>query len=143
MRGRKNSSGFTLVETILASVILCGAVLALGAISTRSLSQTKLNRQYETAAALADKQLTIIDYTGVEDFIEMGQTEGAFSNTSQNEKSNVGPRYHWEAVTEYRDIDNLYKVNLTVSWVEHNRRYNISVDTMLNGTGMLVETERE
>ncbi len=124
-------------------VVRLAAAMALGAISTRSLSQTKLNRQYETAAALADKQLTIIDYTGVEDFIEMGQTEGAFSNTSQNEKSNVGPRYHWEAVTEYRDIDNLYKVNLTVSWVEHNRRYNISVDTMLNGTGMLVETERE
>ena len=149
VRGRKNSSGFTLVETILASVILCGAVLALGAISTRSLGQTKLNRQYEVAAALADRQLTLIDYIGVEDFIELGQTEGefgagdAFSNTSQNEKSNVGPRYRWEAVTEYRDIDNLYKVNITVSWVERNRRHSVSVDTMLNGKGMLVETGQE
>jgi len=72
-------TGFTLVETITASVILCGAVLAVGAISTRSLGETRLNRQYEVAAALADRQ--------------------------------------------------------------RNRPYSISVNTMLNGTGMFVETE--
>ena len=126
-------TGFTLVETITASIILCGAVLAVGAISTRSLGETRLNRQYEVAAALADRQLTMIDYIGVENFIESGQTEG--------ELEEFEPGYHWKVVTDYQAIDNLYLVSITVSWVEHNRPYSISVETMLNGTGMLVETE--
>jgi len=133
MRAKRNKRGFTLVETITASVILCGAVLAVGAISTRSLGETRLNRQYEAAAALADKQLTMIDYVGVDSFIESGQMEGEFEEFE--------PGYHWEVITDYQAIDNLYLVNITVSWVEHNRPYSISVDTMLNGTGMLVEIE--
>ena len=133
VRAKRNKRGFTLVETITASVILCGAVLAVGAISTRSLGETRLNRQYEAAVALADRQLTMIDHIGVETFIESGQMEGDFEEFE--------PGYHWEVVTDYQAIDNLYLVNITVSWVEHNRPYSISVDTMLNGTGMLVEIE--
>ena len=53
MRVKKSETGFTLIETVLASIVLCAAVLALGAISTRSLSQAKLNRQFETAIACA------------------------------------------------------------------------------------------
>lgn len=133
MRAKRNKRGFTLVETITASVILCGAVLAVGAISTRSLGETRLNRQYEVAAALADRQLTMIDHIGVEVFIDSGQTEGDFEEFE--------PGYHWKVVTESQAIDNLYLVNITVSWVELKRPYSISVDTMLNGTGMLVEAE--
>ena len=128
-------SGFTLVETIVASIILCGAALALGAISTRSLSGARLNRQYEVAAALADRQLTLIDYIGVENFIELGQTEG--------ESEQFEPGYHWEVVTESGDIDNLYLVNITVSWVERNRTHSVSVETRLSGTGMLIATEQD
>ena len=133
MRAKRNKRGFTLVETITASVILCGSVLAVGAISTRSLGETRLNRQYEVAAALADKQLAMIDYVGVEEFIELGQMEGDFEESE--------PGYRWEVVTESQDVDNLYLVNITVSWVERKRPYTISVDTMLNGTGMFVDTE--
>jgi len=126
-------TGFTLVETILASVILCGAVLALGAISTRCLSETRLNRQYEVAAALLDRQLTMIDYVGIEEFTELGQMEG--------ELEEFEPGYYWRVVTEPQGIDNLYQVSITVRWVERNRQHSISVDTMLNGKGMLIGIE--
>lgn len=124
-----NKKGFTLVEIILASVILCGAVLTLGAISTRSLTATKLNREYELAAALADRQLTIIDYIGIENFIESQMTEGEFDQ--------LEPKYRWEVQTEPLDTDNLYRVTVIISWNNQKRLYSISVDTMLNGTGML------
>jgi len=42
---KKNEGGFTLVEVIAASFLLCFAVMMLAAGSTRSLSDTKLNRQ--------------------------------------------------------------------------------------------------
>ncbi|MHC4485650.1 MAG: type IV pilus modification PilV family protein [Planctomycetota bacterium] len=69
---KRNNRGFTLVETVAASAILCGAVLTVGAISTRSLSGTRLNRRYEMATALIDKQLSLIDYVGIDEFIELG-----------------------------------------------------------------------
>lgn len=135
VRAKKNKTGFTLIETILASIVLCGAVLALGAISTRSLSQARLNRQCEQAMVCVEKQLALIDYVGIEVFIESGQMEGDFQQFE--------PAYHWEVAAESQDIDNLYLVNITVSWVERNRPYSISVDTMLNGTGAYIETEEQ
>jgi len=130
---KRNNRGFTLVETAVASAILCGAVLTIGAISTRALSGTRLNRRYEVAAALIDKQLSLIDYVGIDEFIEVGQTEGVFDESGQE--------YHWEVATEYQDIDSLYLVTITVSWVEHNRPYSLSVDTMLDGMSVFIEVE--
>jgi len=130
-----NNRGFNLVETVVASIILSGAVLTVGAVSTRSLSGTRLNRQYEIAASLIDKQLSLIDYIGIDEFIELGHMEGVFEEFE--------PGYHWEVSAEYEGIDNLYLLNITVSWIERNRPYSVSVETMLNGTGMLVDIEQE
>ena len=133
MMALKNNSGFTLIETILAGVILCASVLTIGAISTRSVTGTKLNRQYEMAAELANRQLTMIDYIGIENFIEAGNTEGEFKNFE--------PAYHWEVVTESQGIDNLYMVKITVSWIQRGHSYSVSMDTMLNGAGLLIEEQ--
>lgn len=128
----RDRPGFTLVETIAASTILCMAVLALGAISTRSLGSMRLNRQYEEAASLADKQLAFIDFIGIEDFIEAGQMQG--------ESKGFTRTYYWRAATAYEGTDNLYEVAVTVSWLDHRQVRSISVNTMLNGTGQLLVT---
>ena len=128
---KENNKGFTLVETMVASTILCGAVLAVAAVGTRSLTGTRLNRRYEMATLLADKQLSLVDYVGIDEFIEAGQMEGVFED--------VQPEYHWQIATEYQEIDGLYLVTLAVSWVEHNRPYSILIDTMLNGTNPYTE----
>ena len=128
-------TGFTLVETLLASAILCGAVLAVGAVSTRTLSSTRVNRHYEKATALAEKQFCQIDYIGVEDFINAGVTEGIFEEFE--------PAYKWEVQTKDMDSDNLYEVTVTVSWFEYNRKYSVSVDTRLNGVGKLIELDQQ
>ena len=53
-------AGFNLVETVVASMILSGAVLALGAISSNALVGTRRNQHYRTAAGIAEKQLALI-----------------------------------------------------------------------------------
>ena len=131
-RERRDNKGFSLVETIVSSIILSGAVLAVGAIGTRSMVETRLNRQYETAAALIDKQLALIDYMGIDEFIEQGETEGVFADYE--------PGYNWEVQTEYQDIDNLYLVRIKMSWVERKRIYDLTVDTMLDGEGTYTDT---
>jgi type II secretory pathway pseudopilin PulG len=129
MMGRKrDNTGFTLVETVVASAILCGTVLVVGAISTRAVSGTRLNRQYEMAALVADRQLRLIDYVGIDKFIEAGQMEGVFEQFE--------PGYYWRVTTESQDIDSLYLVTITVSWAEQNHPYSITVGTMLDGASV-------
>jgi len=124
-------AGFTLVETIVASLILCGSILVLAAIGTNCLTAVRLNRQYEIAASLADRQLMLIDYLGVEQFAASERTEGQFDQFE--------PGYRWEVTTEPQEIDNLYLVTVTVSWVEKARTYKVSVETMFDGTDTLPE----
>ena len=128
---KKFVGGFTLVETIVSNVILCGAVVTLGAVGTLCLTQTKLNSQYETAASLADRQLALIDYIGIDDFIQKGQTEGEF------ESGQV--KYTWRADIVSLGIDNLYGITLTVSWMHRNRQYKVVLESRLNGSGGTVE----
>jgi Tfp pilus assembly protein PilV len=131
IRPKRNSKGFNLVETLVAGAILSGTVLTVGAISTRALTGTKLNRQYETAASLIDKQLSLIDYMGIDQFVELGQTEGVFEDFE--------PGYQWQATTEYQGVDSLYLVTLTVTWVDRNRPYSLSAQTMFDGESTYVE----
>lgn len=108
-------------------MILSGAVLTLGAIGTNALSGTRLHRHYEIAAALVDKQLSLIDYMGIDAFIEAGQTDGVVEE--------LGPAYRWSVTTEYQGVDSLYLVTIVVSWLEGVRPYNVTAQTMLDGAG--------
>jgi prepilin-type N-terminal cleavage/methylation domain-containing protein len=121
----QSSRGFNLVETMVASVILSSAVLTVAAISSKALTATRLNRQYEVAASLIDRQLALVDYIGIDAFVESGQTEGVFEE--------VEPGYHWEITAEYQGIDSLYLVTITVTWIDRNRPYKIVTQTMFDG----------
>jgi prepilin-type N-terminal cleavage/methylation domain-containing protein len=134
-RTKRNKRGFTLVEMVTASSILSGAVLVLVAITTRSMTGTRLNRQYEIAASIIERQLSLLDYVGIDEFIELGRAEG--------DVEDFEPGYHWEATTEYQGIDSLYLVTITVTWLERNRPYSVSVQTRLNGMSTYVEAETE
>lgn len=131
MLATKRNKGFTLIETILASLILCASVLVLVVICTRSLSGTRLNRQYETASDLAEKRLVFVDYMGVENFINSGETQGEFEQ--------LDSVYNWKISAEKIGIGNLYEVRATVTWVDQNRSYDVSASTRINGTGDVSE----
>jgi hypothetical protein len=120
-------AGFNLVEALVATVILSGAVLTLGAIGTNALSSTRLHRHYEAAAALIDRQLSLIDYMGIDQFVQAGQTEGVVEEGE--------PAFRWSVATEYQGTDNLYLVSLTVTWLEGSRPYSVVAQTMLDGSG--------
>jgi len=132
MVGHSRQRGFSLVEALVAGAILSGAVLTVTAISTNALSAARLNRQYEVAAAVADRQLRIIDYVGIDGFLQTGRFSG--------DVSEFEPGYHWEVATEYQDIDSLYLVTVTVSWVDRGRPYKFMVETMLDGQSTYTQT---
>jgi Tfp pilus assembly protein PilV len=120
-------AGFSLVETLVAGVILSGSVLALGAISTNAIGDIRLNRHYETAASLIEMQLTMIDHVGIDRFVQSDKMDGVFDEFE--------PGYQWKVSADARDIDNLYLVTITISWMEGSRLHQVSAQTMLDGTG--------
>lgn len=135
MKLKQRNKGFTLIETIVASTILCGSVLTITAVCSQAMANTRLNRQYETALLLADRQLSLIDYVGIDEFIDLGSYEGDF------DKKDFQPLYSWKATIQYENLDDLYYVTVTVNWTDHNRPYSISIDTMLNGISIYAETD--
>ncbi len=138
-RYRKNAKAFSLVEMIAASVVLSGGVVALCTLNTSSFTAVRANRQLETAWAMLDRQLTIIDYMGLEEFLELKQFSGQIGPTEAN--STV---YYWNAELTEGTSDNLYTIELTMSWGPPGRQRSISVTTVLNGTDeMILEEENE
>ncbi|MFH1716750.1 MAG: type II secretion system protein [Planctomycetota bacterium] len=131
-RIKRKTRGFTLVEVICASAILCGAVMIVGTAGTQALRGTRLNRLYEMAVSLANRQLTVIDYVGIDSVIESAELEG--------DSEDLGYSFHWELKTEYQEIDSLYLVTVTVSWLDGNRARSISVDTMFDGVTLAEDT---
>lgn len=127
--------GFNLIETLAASMILSATVLTLGAISTNALTSTRQHRHYESAAAVIDMQLTLIDQVGVDQFIEAGQMEGV--------NDQFEPGYQWVVTTEYAGTDNVYAVKITVTWLEGKRPYSVTAQTMLDGASMASEKAAE
>ena len=122
---RRQAKGFTLVDVIAASVILCGAVMLVGRVGTQAMTGTKLNRRYEMASSLIDRQLSLIDYIGIDAFVEAGESEG--------QSDDFGYSFTWYVETEYQEIDSLYAVKITVRWAEGRSPYSITVDKMLDG----------
>jgi len=130
MVNRTGRAGFSLVEMVVAAVLLSGAVVALCAISNKSLGGVKLNRETELAWELLDRQLTLIDYIGVEQFIEAGQLEGGFDDEQDSQAV-----YLWSSDITEGEIDNIYQVDMVVSWTAGGRAGQVSASTVFNGTG--------
>ena len=131
-RKAKNNSGFSLIEVVIAAVLLSMVVIVVCTLSTRSLTAVRSNREYEFAWDLLDNQLTMIDSVGIEDFIDAGQLSGGFG---EEENSDTG--HLWQVWITEEEADNLYRVDITVSWAHGS----VSAATVLNGEGLLVEVD--
>lgn len=133
---RKSEKAFSLVEVIVASIILSTAVVALCAVGNKSMIGVKRNREYEQAWELMDKQLTMISSAGIDQFIEADRFEGQVGK-----EDGQGSTHYWTAQVQQGEADYIYEVTLTISWGPENRSRNISVATRFNGQGLLEETE--
>ncbi len=121
--------GLSLVETLVAGVILSATVVTVSALSSKAMFGTGTNRAYELAASLIDRQMTMIDAVGIDAFMEMGQTQGEFGE--------IAPDYTWSLFVEPLGIDNLQEVTLTVYWSARGGIKSLSVTTRLNGQSVL------
>jgi len=135
MKRLRNNKGFSLIEMIVASIILSLAVVSICGLGTKSMTAVRSNRDYEVAWDLLDRQLTLIDYAGIEDFINQGQTTGHFGD-DESESTHL-----WAVKFEEGEYDSLYNVQLTVTWGSQRVPRSISVSTVINGSGAEIEEQ--
>ena len=118
---------YTLIEALVATLILAGGLTTISALNSRCLIRTRQNQQYDRAWQLLDRQLTLIDTMGIEQFLE--------NRTTQGEIDDEETIYQWDVVVVREPIDQLYRVTLAIKWFKGKQWHTISATTCLNGQG--------
>lgn len=107
MSSRRSKRGFTLVEMIVATMLLAiGAVAAMMCIGSATRA-AGVSREYATAARMAEQRFAEIAQQP--DQIQGGTQSGDFGQDY--------PGYSWEQTVETTDFAGLVRVTLTITWV--------------------------
>lgn len=103
---RHNRQGFTLVEMIVAAILLVvGVVAALACIGSATRS-TALAAEYTTAALLAQQRFAEIE----------AQPDQLTSGDQQGDFGEEFPGYSWHQMVETTDFGGLVRITLTIEW---------------------------
>lgn len=119
----RRQSGFSLIEMIVATLLMSVAIVGLLALITGAMSNAARVREYERAAMLARTQMNELL---VQDPLPVGsQMQGEFGND-----------WGWEATAEPFEIlpgarpgaFMLARIHLTIWWTSENRRKTVDLD---------------
>lgn len=107
--GGRGARGFTLVEGLLAGVILALVGMMIGQGVSQSLRSAAESREVRKAAELLDRTLTKVDLIGPNRVMTQGPTSGRFPPPDDG--------YGWRVAIESLMEPDLYGVEVTVTWV--------------------------
>lgn len=135
-RGAVKAHGFTMLETLVAALILSLSVVTVAALFSRSLAAVSELDEYERAWSLVDRQFTLIDQMGIEEFINSGELTGFFESDEGD-----GGGYWFSADVTPTDSDGLYRINLTVYWGDEQQPRQVVCSSIFSGSSELLEGE--
>jgi type II secretory pathway pseudopilin PulG len=116
----RRSGGFTLLEAMLAVVILGAAMLAIMEGLSHSLNAIESIKNYNTATELLGMKLAEVDQLTV---LEEGVEDGDFEE--------YHPGFTWIREIVASELTDLYEVRITVNWTEHGTAASDSIATYL------------
>ena len=122
---RSRRAGLTLVEVILALMIIGTGLVALVAAVSRCLAVPRLAMNFDTARELLG-QLEAEEPVAVEEDIEEAAGSGTFESPHAN--------FSWERKVEQEGDDEesgLWRVTTTISWTENQKTRNEQVVTLV------------
>lgn len=119
--------GFTLVEVLVALVIVSLALGLLVRIFSSGLSNTQVAADYATATAFAESTLAAI---GVATPLAAGQSEGAIDNRFRRVVA-VRPYTEGEEQDDedFRDLE-AYQVTVTVLWQDGSQQRSVALTSL-------------
>jgi len=122
---KKYRGGFTLLEALVAMMVLAGSLVALQGIVSRCMYRVRVNEEKERAWQVLDRQMTAIDAMGIDTYMQEPLTEG--------EIEEYGMLFNWRVDTSIESIDCMYEVRITIWWGPETNPHVISATTKLNG----------
>ena len=122
----QRTAGFTLVEVLVAGVILALSAVALGMAVSNCMNSLGLARDYQRAAELLDRTFTKIDLIGPSLLLYEGPTQGVFNEPHQ--------KFSWQAeIDDSRLEGHLYEVTVSIFWqTPSGKLRSIKAQTLLN-----------
>lgn len=106
------NDGFTIIEVLVALVLLGIAVMMTVQLTTQNQSALSRTRRQDTAIILAREKLFELEEDGLS--ASTGKT-GDFGSEY--------PAYDWKASAHATDISEFYRLHLTVSWGDKKDRH--------------------
>jgi general secretion pathway protein I len=111
IRNRKSKrSGFTLIEMIVATLLLAIAVVGALAAYAAATQSAATSERLHTVALLAQRRLTELELQS--DTLSGGEQQGDFGENY--------PEYRWKQIVEPTEYQDLYKVTLAIQWGSQN-----------------------
>ena len=122
----QRTAGFTLVEVLVAGVILALSAGALSLTVAQNMRSLSLARDYQRSAELLDRTFTKIDLIGPARLLYEGPREGHFAKPYD--------RFAWQVKEiESRLEGNLYEVTVRILWeTPGGKPQFIEAQTLLN-----------
>lgn len=116
-------SAFTLVEAIVATIILGVALTALLGLTTRAVGAQTRGEHLATAAMLADNRLNLVLALGPEEYPAEFDLRGTCESPFE--------KYAYEIELDPKGQTDPYDVFITISWQDAGRLRTLSFDTKL------------
>ncbi len=120
----RRHGGFTLIEALVAGIILAMAVAVIGTTLSHAYASLTDAKEEGHAAILMDDLLTKIDLIGPARIASEGPRQGRFDGEEE--------RFSWSAEISNRPQGHLYEVTATVFWDYAGKTKSIRVQTYLN-----------
>jgi hypothetical protein len=122
----KKHKGISLLETVTAATILATAVMTVCGLSAKGLRSVRLNQEQEKAWDYLDRQLVLIDTSGVATLAEAGTASGEIESFD-------GRLWRWTAEAAETELTGLYDVKVQVEWLSNKRLKQVTCCTRLCG----------
>jgi len=122
---RNERGGFTLLELMVAAVILAVGLVAVLEAITRSLQCGRLNREHTRAVLLAEAKMAELRSLPQ---LETGNLEGSFAEESAVPS---GTEYHWRAEVLSSEEAAPLLVRITVYWLSGTQRREVTIESLV------------
>lgn len=117
-------SGFTLIEAMVAALILAISAVAIGGSVNQSLHALRRARDYQRSAELLDGVMTRIDLLGPDRVAREGPLEGTFEPPDD--------RFSWDAQVDSLIDGFLFEITVNVRWDDGYGAHTASLSTRIN-----------
>jgi hypothetical protein len=113
------------LEALVATMVLTASLVTLQGIVSRCLYRIRVNEEKERAWQILDRQMTLIDAMGIDNYMAAPLKEGEIEED--------GMVFNWKIDTSVENIDCMYEVTITIWWGPETKPHVISATTKLNG----------